>query len=294
MAASMGHQSRLSLAAGGTAIGSYTEAYEFLTESLRKQLTIVDTAGLRGTRSHPAERTRDGTYAIGGGLQFHATPAMLDLLLPRILGANEATDVFALAETLPEFDVLIDRVAKRFVYGGCQINRATFRAAAGGPLELDLDVIGKTEVVSATAFPSITAPVDPPYVWQDCVCTVNGSARVVTQWDLTIDNALNARFSNSQTATDIHSTDRIVTVNLTVPYTSSEVDLYGVNTGGAAAATFVFTNGNYSTTFSIAKLQVPDQSPVVDGRGEILLQLQGVAKQSSTTKELIITHDSTA
>jgi len=291
---SMGHQSRLSLAAGGTAIGSYTEAYEFLAESLRKQLTIVDTAGLRGTRSHPAERTRDGTYAIGGGLQFHATPAMLDLLLPRILGANEATDVFALAETLPEFDVLIDRVAKRFVYAGCQVNRATFRAAAGGPLELDLDVIGKTEVVSATAFPSITAPVDPPYVWQDCVCTVNGSARVVTQWDLTIDNALNARFSNSQTATDIHSTDRIVTVNLTVPYTSSEVDLYGVNTGGAAAATFVFTNGNYSTTFSIAKLQIPDQSPVVDGRGEILLQLQGVAKQSSTTKELVITHDSTA
>jgi hypothetical protein len=290
----MGHQSRLSLAAGGTAIGSYTEAYEFLTESLRKQLTVVDTAGLRGTRSHPAERTRDGTYAIGGGLQFHATPAMLDLLLPRILGANEATDVFALAETLPEFDVLIDRVAKRFVYAGCQVNRATFRAAAGGPLELDLDVIGKAEVVSATAFPSITAPVDPPYVWQDCVCTVNGSARVVTQWEMTIDNALNARFSNSQTATDIHSTDRIVTVNLTVPYTSSEVDLYGINTGGAAAATFVFTNGNYSTTFSIAKLQIPDQSPVVDGRGEILLQLQGVAKQSSTTKELVITHDSTA
>jgi len=290
----MGHQSRLSLAAGGTAIGSYTEAYEFLTESLRKQLTIVDTAGLRGTRSHPAERTRDGTYAIGGGLQFHATPAMLDLLLPRILGANEATDVFALAETLPEFDVLIDRVAKRFVYAGCQVNRATFRAAAGGPLELDLDVIGKTETVSATAFPSITAPVDPPYVWQDCVCTVNGSARVVTQWEMTIDNALNARFSNSQTATDIHSTDRIITVNLTVPYTSSEVDLYGINTGGAAAATFAFTNGNYSTTFSIAKLQIPDQSPVVDGRGEILLQLQGVAKQSSTTKELVITHDSTA
>ena len=294
MAASMGHQSRLSLAAGGTAIGSYTEAYEFLTESLRKQLTIVDTAGLRGTRSHPAERTRDGTYAVGGGLQFHATPAMLDLLLPRILGANEATDVFALAETLPEFDVLIDRVAKRFVYAGCQVNRATFRAAAGGPLELDLDVIGKTEVVSATAFPSITAPTDPPHVWQDCVCTVNGSARVVTQWELTIDNALNARFSNSQTATDIHSTDRIVTVNLTVPYTSSEVDLYGINTGGAAAATFVFTNGNYSTTFSIARLQIPDQSPVVDGRGEILLQLQGVAKKSSTTNELVITHDSTA
>jgi hypothetical protein len=122
---------------------------------------------------------------------------------------------------------------------------------------------------------------------------VNGSSRVVTEFELVIDNALNARFSNSQTATDIHSTDRIVTANITVPYTSAEVDLYGVNTGGAAAATFVFTNGNYSTTFSIAKLQIPDNSPVVESKGEILLALQGTAKKSSTTNELVITHDST-
>ena len=291
---SMGHQSRLSLGAAGTAVGSFTEAYEFISEGVRKTLTIVDTSGIRGTRSHPAERTRDGTYAVAGAIQFHATPAMLDLVLPRILGANESTDTFALAEALPEFAVLIDRVAKRFLYDGCQVNRATFRASAGGPLELDIDILGKTEAVSATSFPSITAPTDPPYVWQDCVCTINGSARVVTQFELVIDNALNARFSNSQTATDIHSTDRVVTVNLTVPYTSAELDLYGINTGGAAAATFVFTNGNYATTFSIAKLQIPDQSPVVESRGEILLQLQGVAKQSSTTKELVITHDSTA
>jgi hypothetical protein len=290
---SMGHQSRLSLAATGTAVGSFTEAYEFLSESVRKTLTIVDTGGIRGTRSHAAERTRDGTYAVAGTLRFHATPAMLDLVLPRILGANESTDTFALAEALPEFALLIDRVAKRFLYDGCQVSRATFRATAGGPLELDIDILGKTEAVSATAFPAITAPTDPPYVWQDCVCTVNGSSRVVTEFELVIDNALNARFSNSQTATDIHSTDRIVTANITVPYTSAEVDLYGVNTGGAAAATFVFTNGNYSTTFSIAKLQIPDNSPVVESKGEILLALQGTAKKSSTTNELVITHDST-
>src|SRR5262249_19995640 len=122
--ASMGHQSRLSLAAAGTAIGSYTEAIEFVAESLQKRLTILATAGIRGTRSHPAERPRDGTYSVGGALRFHATPALLDLLLPRILGAAESSDLFALAETLPEFDVLVDRVAKRFVYGACKAQRA--------------------------------------------------------------------------------------------------------------------------------------------------------------------------
>jgi hypothetical protein len=292
--ASMGHQSRLSMAAAGTAIGSYTEAYEFRTEGLRAAREIVETSGIRGTRSMPIERTRDGTVRINGTIAFHATPAMLDLLLPRIMGSAEVADLFAVAETLPEFDVLIERVAKRFVYAGCKVARATFRATAGGALELDLEVTGKSETVSATAFPSITAPTDPPYIWSDAVCTVEGSARVVTRWELSIDNQLNARFSNSNTATDIHTQGRVVTVSMTVPYTSDEVDLYGINSSGASGATFVLTNGGRSITFTIGALAVGDSSPVVSGPGEILLEMSGIAKSSGSTKELSITSDSTA
>jgi hypothetical protein len=292
--ASMGHQSRLSMAAAGTAIGSYTEAYEFRTEGLRAAREIVETSGIRGTRSMPIERTRDGTVRINGTIAFHATPAMLDLLLPRIMGSAEVADLFAVSETLPEFDVLIERVAKRFVYAGCKVSRATFRATAGGALELDLEVTGKSETVSATAFPAITAPTDPPYIWSDAVCTVEGSARVVTRWELSIDNQLNARFSNSNTATDIHTQGRVVTVSMTVPYTSDEVDLYGINSSGASGATFVLTNGGRSITFTVGALAVADSSPVVGGPGEILLEMSGIAKSSGSTKELSITSDSTA
>ena len=292
--ASMGHQSRLSMAAAGTAVGSYTEAYEFRTEGLRAAREIVETSGIRGTRSMPIERTRDGTVRINGTVAFHATPAMLDLLLPRIMGSAEVSDLFAVAETLPEFDVLIERVAKRFVYAGCKVARATFRATAGGALELDLEITGKSETVSATAFPAITAPTDPPYIWSDAVCTVEGSARVVTRWELSIDNQLNARFSNSNTATDIHTQGRVVTVSMTVPYTSDEVDLYGINSSGASGATFVLTNGGRSITFTVGALAVADSSPVVGGPGEILLEMSGIAKSSGSTKELSITSDSTA
>lgn len=292
--ASMGHQSRLSMAAAGTAIGSYTEAYEFRTEGLRAAREIVETSGIRGTRSMPIERTRDGTVRINGTIAFHATASMLDLLLPRIMGSAEVADVFAVSETLPEFDVLIDRVAKRFVYAGCKVGRATFRATAGGALELDLEITGKSETVSATAFPSITAPTDPPYIWSDAVCTVEGSARVVTRWELSIDNQLNARFSNSNNATDIHTQGRVVTVSMTVPYTSDEVDLYGINASGASGATFVLTNGGRSLTFTIGALAVADSSPVVGGPGEILLEMSGIAKSTGSTKELSITSDSTA
>jgi hypothetical protein len=291
--ASLGHQSRLSFAAAGTAIGSYTEAIEFVSEDLQKRLTILDTAGLRGTRSHAAERTRDGTYSVGGSIRFHATPALLDLLLPRVLGAAESSDLFALAESLPEFDVLIDRVARRFIYGSCKVQRAIFRGRAGGLLELQLDLLGKTEAVSGTAFPSIAPPTDPPYVFQDGTLTLSGTSRKMIEFALTVDNRLVARFTNSQTATDLSPTDRLVTLDCRTPYTSDEIDLYGQNVGGAAAATLAFVNGGYSTTFSIPKLQFPDTSPTVGGKGEITLRLQGAARKSGSTNELAITHDST-
>jgi Phage tail tube protein len=291
--ASMGHQSRLSMAAAGTAIGSYTESIEFVSESMQKRLTILQTAGLRGTRSLPAERTRDGTYSVGGVLRLHATPALLDLLLPRILGAPESADLFALAEALPEFDVLIDRVARRFIYGGCKVGRARFQGRAGGLLEMQLDLLGKTESTSVTAFPAIAAPTDPPYVFQDGTLTLSGVSRKVIEFVLTIDNAVVPRFTNSQAATDLSPTDRVVTLACKTPYTTDETDLYGQNVGGAAAAALGFVNGGYATTFTIPKLQFPDTSPTVGGKGEITLQLTGTARKSGSTAELAVTHDST-
>jgi hypothetical protein len=291
--ASMGYKAQLAADAAGTAVGSFTEPYEVVRESLRKSGRILDTAGIRGTRSHTSERTRAGTYDVGGSLVMHATPAMLDKWLPRILGAAESADTFALAETLPEFAVLIDRVARRFVYDGCKVNRATFRAAAGQLVTLELDILGKSEAVSATAFPSLTMPTDAPYVMQDGVLTLQSAARKFTEFEVIVDNVLARRFSNSQTATDISPGDRIVTFRCQTPFTSDEVDLYNQALAGAAA-TLVFTNGGYSTTFSFATLQFADLSPTVAGKSEIFLELTGIARKSGSTSELVVTHDSTA
>lgn len=290
---SQGYQSRLSIAAGGTAIGSYTGAYEIESETLKKTGTILDTNGLRGTRSHHSGRTREGTYSVQGTLNFCADPAMLDLLLPWILGADESTDVFALADTLPERDVLIDRVAKRFVYAGCKVNRARITGRAGELIKVSLDIIGKTETVSATSFPSITPPTVPPYAFQDAALTLVSTSRIITNFELTVDNVLDARFANSVSATNIDPQDRIITLRTETPFTSDEVDLYAQSVGGAAAA-LVLTYLGYSTTFSFASLQVPDNSPNAPGMSEILLSLEGVARMSGTTKELIVTHDSAA
>ncbi len=287
--ASMGSQARLSMAAPGTAIAAYTESYEFVGENLAKQLTILETAGIRGTRSHPAERTRDGTYAVRGTIRFHCSKGLLDLLLPRILGGG-ASPTYTLAETLPGFDVLIERVASRFVYGTCKVNRAVFHARASGLLELALDLVGETETVSATPFPAIVPPTDAPYLWQDCAVTLNAASRVVTEFELVVDNHVQARFSNSQTASDLFPTDRTIRLNCTVPFTGDDTDLYGANTGGAAAGTLAFTSGAHSLTFSLPQVQFPDNSPVVAGKGEIFLRLDGTAKRVGSNAELVVTN----
>ncbi len=288
--ASMGSQSRLSMAAPGTVIASYAESYEFVGESLAKKLTILETAGIRGTRSHPAERTRDGTYAVQGTIRFHGSKGLLDLLLPRILGGG-SSPTYTLAEGLPAFDVLLDRIASRFVYGTCKVNRALFRARASGLLELAIELRGETETISAAPFPAITPPTDAPYIWQDCAVTLNSVPRVVTEFELLIDNHLHARFSNSQAATDLYPTDRTIGLKCTVPFTSDDADLYGANSGGAAAGTLAFTNGSHNLTLTLAQVQFPDHSPVVAGKGEIFLHLDGRAKKLGSTSELVVSNN---
>ena len=111
--------------------------------------------------------------------------------------------------------------------------------------------------------------------------------------ELVIDNSLNARFTNSLSATSITPQDRVITLKTTNPFTSDEVDLYGQSNAGAAGS-LVFTNGGMSTTFTFATLQVPDVSPIVGGKQEIPLVLEMTARMSGSTRELVVTHDSVA
>lgn len=303
MVATLTSQSLIAINDDGTAVGSFTNAFEVASCNLRKEAEILDTAGIRGTRSHVSERTRAGTYTVQGDIVFPGiSTADLDILLPYIMGAAESTDTFALGETLDsfEFAVLVDAGPQRHLFDDCKVNRATFSSSEGDFLNLTLNVIGKTETVSATAFPSITPPVDAhdaPLVHHDLAVTLEGTgSREVTDFELVIDNAIQARFANSQTATHLLETDRIVTAKCTVPYGSSPdtTDLYDVATAGAAAS-FVYTNGNLSLTFTLGAFQIPARGPQLQNRnGETFLELEGTARKTGSTMELVITNDSNA
>ena len=291
--ASQGAQSNLAMDAATPVDGS-SEPFEFKSFGIKKLATIIGDEGIRGTRSHSKERTRDGIYTVGGPIVLEPSPIDLDKLLPRILGAAESTDTFALAETLPSFSVGVDLVADAFEYTDCYVNRAIFRGTPGGLLELELDILGKTQI--DLSYPSLTLGVatnDVPYTYQEGVCTLNALARDIISFELTIDNFLEARFTNSLTSTSITPQDRLITLKTVTPYTSGEINLYTQSTAGTSGS-LVFTNSGLSTTFTFANLQPPQDTPVVTGKTEITMELTHVARRSGATLELVITSDSVA
>jgi len=280
---------------------SSSESYEYVSESVKKRGRVIGATGIRGTRSSPKERARLGAYTVGGRIVFNVDPGMLDLWLPRILGGTESVDVFPLAETLPEFGLLFNRVTTTFEYKACQVARAMFRGQAGpgdgdvNLIEMVIEVMAKDEATGTSA-PSVTLSTSAntaPYVHSDATFSFNSGARQPREWWVMIDNHLQARWVNSLTATRISARDRTVVCRIAVPYDDDAANLYTQSADGASG-TVTLTNGNMSTLFTFANLKPVTESPVTPGKTELELYVNMVARMDGSTRELVVTSDSTA
>jgi hypothetical protein len=95
---------------------------------------------------------------------------------------------------------------------------------------------------------------------------------------------------NSLYPTTLCPTDRVVQLQAQVPY-----DAAGMVTNAAAtkAATLTFTNGAMSFSISLAGLEMENPNPSVRGKTEIDVMVVGLAASVATTKEIVVTNDST-
>ncbi len=281
---------------------SSSESYEFLYETMQKHGRIVGGTAIRGTRSSASERTRAGAYPVSGRIAMNVDTAMLDLWLPRILGGTETANSFPLAESLPSFGVLVNKVTQTFEYKDCVVGRAMFHGKAGPGegdpdlLELVMDIVAKDRVLgtSAPAVNISTSANTSPYVHSDAVFTFNAAARQVKEWWVLIDNHIHTRWTNSLTAVLFCPADRTIAVRARLPYDTDTSNLLDQANAGAAG-TIALTNAGstgLTTTFTFATLQVPAEDPIVRGKTEIDLFLNMIARTVTTTKELVIVNDS--
>ncbi len=265
-----------------------------LPESLHEEAEIIETNGMRGTTDHNSERTREGLKRVSGSIKVPCSRITLDALLPYIVGGSESTNVFALADTLPEFYMMVDRGAKVYTYSGCRIAKASFNSSQGQMLMLDLDIEAETETTGdAGTFPSLTFPTEKPYIMKDGVLTLQSSARQFNNFNLTITNQLNTElFENALTRYDIPLVDRIISLATDHPWDTDNVDLVKQALDGAAG-TAVFTNGAASgdvLTFAMAAIQYANKTPTHQGKVVTRLPLEGMVRSSGSTKSLITTN----
>ena len=274
-----------------------TAAFEVFSNTLGAEAPLVDPSGIRGIRDHQSERVRQGNESVRGVIELEPSPEELALLLPWILGGSPSGTSYPLADTLSSRFVQVDRIAKVHTYAGVYVNRATFRGSEGAAVRLTLDLIGQTETEgNAGTFPAITPLNTPPFMFAEGVLTLVAASRSFQDFTLDINNALETKFYNSRTATRIRPTDRIVSFSCTVPYDTDNTALYGQAAAGAAA-TLVFTppapHSGYSLTFTFGAMQFPKAPPTINGKGELVLPLNGIARRLTTTPSLAVTLDST-
>lgn len=275
---------------------------EVVSCSIVANHTLIESDGIRGTRSRTAERVRRGLINVGGNVVMHFSPTELDALLPCIVGGTETTNVFPLAETVPEFDWMVDTGAKVYDFENCKVDRAVFRSTPGQPLELELDIIGKTVVEgNSGTFPALTFDLDSMYVHSDATFTYDtsssGADYEVLSSELTIENSLGVRFGNSTTATSIDAQDRRVTYSISTPWISSDgegsdsTNLYDVSSVSGNDGQLAYVNGSQSLTFAFANMKLaPASTPILQGRQEITKDILYNVYKSGSTNELIITN----
>lgn len=293
----MGMGSGIQLGMGSTS--TINELYEYKGGDLRLTEEFYDARGISGSRSRRSERVRRANRKVGGTpLNFEPNVAELVNLLPRILGGSPSGTTYPLAETLPSFWASMDKVEKVYTSTGCVVSKATFSAEQGGsPLKLALDIeaTDQSEANSGT-FPALTLNVaSGPFLFSDAVISVGGSTYSFKSFELTIDNVLDTeRFLNSTTRTLIPSKDRIITVKLMAPHVSNTA-LYNRALAGDRVI-ITLTNADVNTVslvFDMVAVQFPKRSPQANELNEIDIPLEGVARRTSATLELVTTLDST-
>lgn len=253
--------------------------------------------GARGTREMRDTTAGDGPYIVGGELVCQAADDEWDTFLPFINGGTRSGTgaggdpyLYPLADSVPEFYVQKELIAKVPLWSGCKVNKAVIRSSAGSPvLTAVMDVQGKTETLgNAGTFPAISATLttDQPFLHQQLVCTLNSVVVLVDDVVLTVDNMLALdRFLNSQTRTDLPEQGRLITLEMANPYNATDAALYNIAVAGISGS-LVYTNGSRVLTFSFTNLKAPPDIIEAAGRGEAINRLRFVA-YGNTVKSMV-------
>ena len=285
-----GYATQLGIGASSTV----SNRLDFESEDFGIQENLINLNGLRGTRSRDISRLRPNTRIAQGSINLQPTANEWANLLQWIFGGTptgSGTVTYPLSDTLITQYLSIDRVSKVFTYSNVAVDRATFSATEGGPLQLRLDLIGTDETIGASgSFPSLSLDTATnPFLFFDLALTIGATQQYYCKnFELTINNFLDkTRFYNNQTLTAIYPEDREITFKTNLAY-GAAVALYNAGSGGVAMNA-TFTYGVQVLSMTAGTLAFPRKPPVISGKQEIMLPIDGYLMKSGSNLELTTT-----
>lgn len=290
----LGFEHRFAFGSSPHTFDSNSRRFEVKRALDGKQSSVLDSEGVLGVRGRREDRTRFGITDVRKTLDFDVSPNMLDFFLPYVLGTAESTDTFAVADSLPGFDLLQDPFgsgSEAAKFSELYVNRCRFSFGAGRMVEMSLECVGKSVTLNQTytsAALGSTATVDAPYVLYDSTFTMQGGAVEVEEGELIIDNVLDVKFRNSRNAVSIRAVDRRITLVTNVPLSTSNWNTY-FGDQSAAQGTVVFNNGTVTTTFTLHNLRIVDAYPSMNDKGEVPLVITSEARRDSSNTGIVVT-----
>jgi len=274
------------LSLGGTAV-------EFVTCDIAEtRETLLDDDGIRGQRSMQLERTAQGLIKVGGTIKMHPTPAELALIWPFLVQSSTGA---TLTDLMQDCAVILDTQTKTYSFTG-RISKGVLSGRPGKKLDLTLTYVGYSCTVSAGGSVGGTPDIaNGPYMMSQLGSgvTIAGTAYLIDEFELEIDNMIDPTFMQGQTATDLYPTGRKVGLSIRTKYTSTESGLLTVAQAGQIiasplVASLAFTDGANSASFAFGAL-VADSKTVVATEKKLRLPLKYHCLKVGSTLEVVTT-----
>jgi len=271
-------------------IDASSEAFEFLTFGLTRNLQFAHSNGLRGQRARVDHRVAQTAHRVSGPLTLNPSVTELDRLWARMIGGTTAGGITIIADTIPQFYICADKVGTIETFSKCVVSSWSISGQSGQPLLLTLNIEAeKSDDTTTAAYPAITIDTEDMFVMSDVVANVAGSSRSFSSFSLNGNNMCDTeRQLNSLYRSEIPAQDSEITLDLTMPQNGNTALRDG--TAAGVAGSIVISDGATTYTFTTGKMiAMNPATEAVNSKTEIMTPLQYSFYESGATPQLTIT-----
>lgn len=279
---SQGAKGRVAVSTSASMTNLNSVWLEYLSENFKRNESILNPQGMRGTRTQASENNVRGPRAPAGSIRFPLTRVVLDNLLPSMLGGSESSDVFSPTETLTGIYMMVEKLTSVYLASEVFVDRWTLSGSSGGLCELSLDLEAE-DFEGGQTFPAASAAFRPDVsgVFQmadTSTITLNSVARNFLAFTITGDNRLTkGDFTQGLTRDGtISPEDRIVTASFDLLAKTGNYDLIGSDpTGEAVSLVLTQSVTGDEVTIDLGRLAYVDPVAELTSKGRQILRVSG-------------------